>query len=64
MKIGIVGLGLIGASMAKALSGAGHAVLGDDIDADVLKRAVLTEAISARLDDINAKTLDMLLISV
>lgn len=64
MKIGIVGLGLIGASMAKALSGAGHTVLGDDIDADVLKRAVLTEAISARLDDINAKTLDMLLISV
>lgn len=64
MKIGIVGLGLIGASMAKALSGAGHTVLGDDIDADVLKRAVLTEAISARLDDVNAKTLDMLLISV
>lgn len=64
MKIGIVGLGLIGASMAKALSGAGHTVLGDDIDADVLKRAVLTEAISARLDDINAKTLDMILISV
>lgn len=64
MKIGIVGLGLIGASMAKALSGAGHTVLGDDIDADVLKRAVLTEAISTRLDDINAKTLDMLLISV
>lgn len=64
MKIGIVGLGLIGASMAKALSGAGHTVLGDDIDADVLKRAVLTEAISAKLDDINAKTLDMLLISV
>ena len=64
MKIGIVGLGLIGASMAKALSSAGHTVLGDDIDADVLKRAVLTEAISARLDDINAKTLDMLLISV
>lgn len=64
MKIGIVGLGLIGASMAKALSGAGHTVLGDDIDADVLKRAVLTEAISTRLDDINARTLDMLLISV
>ncbi|CDE72157.1 prephenate dehydrogenase [Acidaminococcus sp. CAG:917] len=64
MKIGIVGLGLIGASMAKALSGAGHTVLGDDIDADVLKRAVLTEAISARLDDINVKSVDMLILSV
>ena len=55
MKIGIVGLGLIGASMAKALSGAGHTVLGFDTDLDVIKRASLTEAIADTLTDENVK---------
>ena len=54
MKIGIVGLGLIGASMAKALSGAGHTV----------KRASLTEAIADTLTDENVKSVDMLILSV
>lgn len=64
MKIGIVGLGLIGASMAKALSGAGHTVLGFDTDLDVLKRASLTEAIADTLTDENVKSVDMLILSV
>ena len=32
MKVGIVGLGLIGGSMAKAYTKAGHTVFGTDLD--------------------------------
>ena len=49
MKIGIVGLGLIGGSMAKALSGK-HMVYGADLRADVMAEALETRAIAAALD--------------
>ncbi len=46
MKIGIVGLGLIGGSLAQASVAAGHEVLGTDIDSNSVARAVETKAIS------------------
>ena len=49
MKIGIVGLGLIGGSMAKALAGK-HTVYGADLRPEVLKEAQDACVISAVLD--------------
>ena len=49
MKIGIVGLGLIGGSMAKGASGK-HMVYGADLRADVMAEALETRAIAAALD--------------
>lgn len=48
MKIGIVGLGLIGGSMAKALAGK-HTVYGADLREDVMAAALASQAIAAPL---------------
>ena len=47
MRIGIVGLGLIGGSFAKAYHSAGWEVLGHDTDASVLSFAQLADAATA-----------------
>lgn len=47
MTIGIVGLGLIGGSFARALSGNGYNVIGFDTNTDTLKQALAEEAISS-----------------
>ena len=44
----IVGLGLIGASLALALRGAGWDVTGTDIDDDIVSHALLVDLISGR----------------
>lgn len=49
MKVGIVGLGLIGGSAAKAFKTAGHTVYGYDIDATVLGYARLDGTIDKEL---------------
>lgn len=49
MKVGIVGLGLIGGSAAKAFKAAGHTVYGYDIDATVLGYARLDGTINKEL---------------
>lgn len=41
MTVGIVGLGLIGGSFAKAYTAAGHTVLADDLDRSILSYASL-----------------------
>ena len=46
MKIGIVGLGLIGASLAKASSKADHEVLGTDSKPEVVKQALMENIVS------------------
>lgn len=62
MKIGIVGLGLIGGSMAKALKyNTPHTVLGQDIDRDVLLKAKLIGAIDGELGDADIADCDMLI---
>lgn len=49
MKVGIVGLGLIGGSAAKAFKAAGHTVYGYDIDSTVLGYARLDGTIDKEL---------------
>lgn len=46
MKIGIVGLGLIGGSLAQASVAAGHDVVGTDTDPSSVSRALETKSIS------------------
>ena len=50
MNVGIVGLGLIGGSFAKAYKAAGHTVLALDTDKSVLDFAMLSGAVDTPLD--------------
>ena len=52
MEIGIVGLGLIGGSLAKAISqNTDHTVYGTDLSEQVVRKAVLVDAIEQPLTD-------------
>ena len=51
MTVGIVGLGLIGGSFAKAYHEAGHRVLAFDTDQSVFDFAVLSGAVDGHLTD-------------
>lgn len=65
MNIGIVGLGLIGASFGKSLKKVTeNKVFGYDINPDVLLKAELVGAIDSPLCDDDVKNLDILVISV
>lgn len=62
--VGVVGLGLIGGSLCKALRAAGHRVLGFDIDESTQKYAELTGVVDAALTDDALKTCDYLFIAL
>ena len=63
MDIGIVGLGLIGGSLAKAMKkNTPHRVFGLDIDVESLKKAFLTGAVDGELKDLGS--LDMLIVAL
>ena len=62
--VGIVGLGLIGGSMAKAYALAGHRVLGDDLDQVILEFAQMSGAIHGRLEGDTAGQCDLLLLAI
>ena len=64
MRVGIVGLGLIGGSFAKAYQQAGHEVLGFDRDKSVLSFAQLEGAVSAPLTKENIGTCDLVLVAI
>ena len=64
MKVGIIGLGLIGGSMCRAYHEKGHTVLGADIDEVTLGWAKLSGIINDKLDDSNIGTCDLLLIAI
>ena len=64
MKVGIVGLGLIGGSFAKAYQEAGHDVLAFDRDESVLSFAQLEGAVSAPLTKENIGTCDLVLVAI
>lgn len=65
MKIGIVGLGLIGGSFAKAYKSAGsHTVYGCDTDARILDFALLDGAVDQELAVQNLQACDLLLLCV
>ncbi len=65
MKVGIVGLGLIGGSMAKAIRlNTDHYVLGMDIDPTIVTKAKIIEAINEELTEKNIGECDMLILAL
>ena len=64
MTVGIVGLGLIGGSFAKAYHEAGHRVLAFDTDASVTEFAMLSGAVDGILTDEALPECDLILIAV
>ncbi len=64
MNVGIVGLGLIGGSFAKAYHAAGWNVLAHDADASTLTFAQMAGAVEAPLDTDNIASCDLILICI
>lgn len=64
MKVGIVGLGLVGGSLAKAYKKAEVEVFGADIDILTQEYAQLDGAVDGILDDETVKECDLILIAI
>lgn len=65
MNIGIIGLGLIGGSLGRATKlKTEHKVFGSDRDPDVIRKAVLLNAIDREMTDGDFEKLDLLIISL
>ena len=65
MKIGMIGLGLIGGSIAKAIrQHTEHEVLGFDISEEVRRRAKLVEVVDDFLEEGNPAQCDMVIIAL
>lgn len=64
MNIGIVGLGLIGGSMAKAYKKAGAAVLGCDQDSLITDFAKMSGAIDEELDESDFTECDVIILAI
>lgn len=62
--IGVIGLGLMGASLCKALGARGHRILGMDTDGHVQQYALLTGTIQGELTDDQAAACDNLFLAV
>ncbi len=59
-RIGIVGLGLIGGSMARAYSAAGHIVLAHDISDKAMQEALAANAVCGKLTEKNVAGCDII----
>lgn len=64
MNIGVLGLGLIGGSMARAYAKAGHTVYATDTDTAMLDFAQLSGAVQGVLDENNLGTCDLVLLAI
>ncbi len=64
MAVGIVGLGLIGGSMARAVKQAGYQVYGADIDRTVLLKAQLLEIVDKELTDDNLSECSVIILGI
>ncbi|MDD6191308.1 MAG: prephenate dehydrogenase/arogenate dehydrogenase family protein [Firmicutes bacterium] len=65
MNIGIIGLGLIGGSMAKAISyNTDHTVSGYDIDNQAVRKALLIKAIEKPLETDDLSECDLIIIAL
>lgn len=62
MTVGVVGLGLIGGSFAKAYSAAGHKVLASNRSESTLQFALMSGAAQGRLTDENLSECDLILL--
>ena len=64
MTVGILGLGLIGGSMARAYAKAGHTVLATDTDTTVLDFAKLAGAVHGILDESTIGACQLILLAI
>ena len=64
MKVGILGLGLIGGSLARAYAIAGHTVYAHNRSQDTLAFAQLAGAVDAPLTEENIGSCDLILLSI
>ena len=64
MNVGIIGMGLIGGSFAKAYKAAGHTVYACETDENTLDFAMLSGAADARLDTETTRLCDLILIAL
>jgi len=64
MTVGVLGLGLIGGSLARAYSKAGHRVLACEIDPDMLFFAQIAGAVEQELNDGNIGQCDLILLAI
>ena len=65
MNVGIVGLGLIGGSMAKSIKArTGHTVYGTDLSAETMTMARMCGAIDAPLTEENLPQADLILVAI
>lgn len=64
MTVGVVGLGLIGGSLAKTYHAAGHCVFACDLDGSVTAFAQLAGAVDGALTDETVGQCDLLLLAV
>lgn len=64
MTVGILGLGLIGGSLARAYTKAGHKVFACERDEGILSFAQLAGVVSAPMDAANISECDLILLSI
>lgn len=64
MKVGILGLGLIGGSLARAYALEGHTVYAQDTDEQILSFAILSGAVHAPLDGERIPQCDLILLAI
>ena len=62
--VGVIGLGLMGASLCKALGERGHRILGRDTDEHVQKYALLTGTVQEELTDDEIAACDYLFLAI
>ena len=64
MNVGILGLGLIGGSLARAYALAGHTVYADDSDGEMLSFAMLSGAVHGVLDEKTIPDCELILLAI
>ena len=64
MHVGILGLGLIGGSLARAYAKAGHTVLACEQDSIILNFAQLAGVVTEPLDETNMHTCELILLAI
>ena len=64
MNVGILGLGLIGGSLARAYAKAGHTVYAVDVDESIFAFAELSGAVNGPLDENTIDSCELILLSI
>ena len=64
MNVGILGLGLIGGSLARAYSLEGHTVFACEKDESMLSFAILAGAVHGKLDESTIRKCDLILLAI